>query len=124
MSSLGWRVGYSDRSPYATTIWYLNGLTKTLSIKLGETGIRVNAMLSGSVDGSHLQLVFEDRTSASGKSIAEVTKEALVNQSIKRFMDLEDIAALILFLVSDRRRSISCQMIPIDGNSRCYLIRC
>jgi len=99
MSSLGWRVGYSNRSPYATTIWGLNGLTKTLSIKIGETGIRANAILPGSVDGSHLQHVFEDRVSASGKSIAEVTKEELVNQSIKRFMDPDDIAVRILFLV-------------------------
>jgi|SRR4051794_33985174 NAD(P)-dependent dehydrogenase (short-subunit alcohol dehydrogenase family) len=119
MSSLGGRVGYTNRSPYSTTIWDLTGLTKTLSIELGEAGIRVNAILPGSVDGPRLQHVFEDRASASGKSIAEMTNEAPVNQLIKRFMDPDDIAALILFLASDRRRSISGQMIPIDGDSRC-----
>jgi NAD(P)-dependent dehydrogenase (short-subunit alcohol dehydrogenase family) len=118
MSSLGGRVGYPDRSPYATTKWGLIGLTKTLSIELGEVGIRVNAILPGAVEGPRLQHVFEGRSSATGKSITEVTKEALANQSIKRFVDPRDIAALALFLASDSGRSISGQMIPIDGDSQ------
>jgi len=118
MSSLAGRVGYPDRSPYATTKWGLIGLTKTLSIELGEAGIRVNAILPGAVEGPRLQHVFEGRASASGKSIAEVTEEALANQSIKRFVDPRDIAALALFLASDSARSISGQMIPIDGDSQ------
>jgi NAD(P)-dependent dehydrogenase (short-subunit alcohol dehydrogenase family) len=117
MSSLAGRVGYPDRSPYATTKWGLIGLTKTLSIELGEAGIRVNAILPGAVEGPRLP-VFEGRASASGKSIAEVTKKALANQSIKRFVDPRDIAALALFLASDSARSISGQMIPIDGDSQ------
>jgi NAD(P)-dependent dehydrogenase (short-subunit alcohol dehydrogenase family) len=104
MSSLAGRVGYPNRSPYATTKWGLIGLTKTLSIELGEAGIRVNAILPGAVEGPRLQHVFEGRASASGKSIAEVTKEALANQSIKRFVDPRDIAALALFLASDSAR--------------------
>jgi len=51
-------------------------------------------------------------------SIAEVTKEALANQSIKRFVDPKDIAALALFLASDSAHSISGQMISIDGDSQ------
>jgi NAD(P)-dependent dehydrogenase (short-subunit alcohol dehydrogenase family) len=107
MSSLAGRVGYPDRSPYATTKWGLIGLTKTLSIELGEAGIRVNAILPGAVEDPRLQHVFEGRVRTSGKSIAEVTKEALANQSIKRFVDPRDIAALTLFLASDSARSIS-----------------
>jgi enoyl-ACP reductase-like protein len=118
MSSLAGRFGYPDRSPYATTKWGLIGLTKTLSIELGEADIRVNAILPGAVEGPRLQHVFEGRASASGKSIAEVTKEALANQSIKRFVDPRDIAALAMFLASDSARSISGQMIPIDGDSQ------
>jgi NAD(P)-dependent dehydrogenase (short-subunit alcohol dehydrogenase family) len=53
-----------------------------------------------------------------------VTKEALSNQSITRFVDPEDIAALILFQASDCGRSISGQIILIDGDSRCNHISC
>ena len=107
-----------DRSPYATTKWGLIGFTKTLSIELGEFGIRVNAILPGAVEGPRIQRVFEGTVRASGKPIAEVTKEALANQSIKRFVHPQDIAALALFLASESGRSMSGQMLPIDGDSQ------
>jgi NAD(P)-dependent dehydrogenase (short-subunit alcohol dehydrogenase family) len=111
-------VRLPDRSPYATTKWGLIGFTKTLSIELGEFGIRVNAILPGAVEGPRIQRVFEGTVRASGKPIAEVTKEALANQSIKRFVHPQDIAALALFLASESGRSMSGQMLPIDGDSQ------
>jgi NAD(P)-dependent dehydrogenase (short-subunit alcohol dehydrogenase family) len=47
-----------------------------------------------------------------------VIKEALANQSINKFVDPRDIAALALFLASDSARSISGQMISIDRDSK------
>ncbi|WP_279571351.1 SDR family oxidoreductase [Paraburkholderia sp. BL10I2N1] len=38
--------------------------------------------------------------------------------AIKHFVDPADIAALAVFLASDAGRSISGQMIPIDGDSQ------
>ena len=118
MSSLAGRFGYPNRSPYATTKWGLIGFTKTLSRELGEFGIRVNAILPGAVDGARLQQVFAGRAAASGRTTAEEEAAALTNQSIKHFVDPSDIAALALFLASDAARSISGQMIPIDGDSQ------
>jgi NAD(P)-dependent dehydrogenase (short-subunit alcohol dehydrogenase family) len=118
MSSLAGRFGYPNRSPYATTKWGLIGFTKTLSRELGEFGIRVNAILPGAVDGPRLRQVFEGRASTSGRSVAQEEAAALANQSIKRFVDPADIAALAVFLASGAARSISGQMIPIDGDSQ------
>lgn len=118
MSSLAGRFGYPNRSPYATTKWGLIGFTKTLSRELGEFGIRVNAILPGAVEGPRIQQVLQGRASASGRSVGEEEAAALANQSIKRFVDPADIAALAVFLSSDAGRSISGQMIPIDGDSQ------
>jgi len=118
MSSLAGRFGYPNRSPYSTTKWGLIGFTKTLSRELGEFGIRVNAILPGAVEGPRLQQVFEGRASTSGRSVAQEEASALANQSIKRFVDPADIAALAVFLASGAARSISGQMIPIDGDSQ------
>jgi NAD(P)-dependent dehydrogenase (short-subunit alcohol dehydrogenase family) len=118
MSSLAGRFGYPNRSPYSTTKWGLIGFTKTLSRELGEFGIRVNAILPGAVDGPRLQQVFAGRASTTGRSVAEEEAAALANQSIKRFVDPADIAALAVFLASDAARSISGQMVPIDGDSQ------
>ena len=118
MSSLAGRFGYPNRSPYSTTKWGLIGFTKTLSRELGEFGIRVNAILPGAVAGPRLQQVFEGRASTTGRSVAQEEAAALANQSIKRFVDPADIAALAVFLASDAGRSISGQMLPIDGDSQ------
>ena len=40
----------------------------------------------------------------------------MVNQSLKALVDPSDIGALAVFLASDAARSISGQVIPIDGD--------
>jgi len=116
MSSVAGRFGYANRSPYCTAKWGLIGFTKTLSIELGEYGIRANAILPGAVDGPRIQRVFEGRAKASGKNLDEVKKEAMSIQSLKRMVDPKDIAALAVFLASDAAKSISGQMLPIDND--------
>ena len=114
MSSVAGRFGYPNRSPYATAKWGIIGFTKTLSIELGEWGIRANAILPGAVDGPRFQRVLAGRAEVSGKPIEEITKEALATQSIKHLVDPKDIATLAVFLASDSAKSISGQMLPID----------
>lgn len=118
MSSLAGRFGYPNRSPYSTSKWGLIGLTKTLSRELGGAGIRVNAILPGAVDGPRLQQVFEGRAAVTGRSVEDEKKAALANQSIQHFVSPQDIAALSVFLASDAGRSISGQILPIDGDSQ------
>lgn len=116
MSSVAGRFGYANRSPYCTAKWGLIGFTKTLSIELGEYGIRANAILPGAVDGPRIQRVFEGRAKVSGKTMEQIKKEAMSVQSLKRLVDPKDIAALAVFLASDAAKSISGQMMPIDND--------
>ena len=116
MSSVAGRFGYADRSPYSATKWGLIGFTKTLSIELGEYGIRANAILPGAVEGARIQKVFEGRAQLSGQTVEEVRQDSMADQSIKRLVDPRDIAALAVFLASDYGKSISGQMLPIDND--------
>src|SRR6266478_8372783 len=116
MSSVAGRFGYANRSPYCTAKWGIIGFTKTLSIELGEFGIRANAILPGAVDGPRIQRVFEGRAQVSGKPLDVIKEEAMAVQSIKRLVDPRDIAALAVFLASDSAKSISGQMLPIDND--------
>jgi NAD(P)-dependent dehydrogenase (short-subunit alcohol dehydrogenase family) len=118
MSSLAGRVGYPNRSAYATSKWGLIGLTKTLSIELGDDGIRVNAILPGAVNGPRYQAVLEGRAKQSGRSVAEEAAHAMRNVSIKKLVEPEQIAALVMFLASDAASTISGQMFPIDGDTQ------
>ena len=116
MSSVAGRFGYANRSPYCTAKWGLVGFTKTLSIELGDYGVRANAILPGAVDGPRIQKVFEGRATVSGKTLDEVRHEAMAVQSLKRLVDPKDIAALAVFLASDSAKSISGQILPIDND--------
>ena len=116
MSSAAGRFGYANRAAYSATKWALVGLTKTLALELGQYDIRVNAIAPGAVAGERAERVFAGRAQASGRSIAEEKVLGLANQSLKALVDPADIAKLAVFLASDAGRSISGQLIPIDGD--------
>ncbi len=116
MASAAGRFGYANRSPYSCSKWALIGLTKTLAMELGEYNIRVNAIAPGAVAGERAERVFQGRAQLSGRSIEEEKRLGLANQSLKELVDPVDIAALAVFLASDAGKSISGQVLPIDGN--------
>src|SRR5262245_18360454 len=114
LPSIAGRSGCPTRSPYAATKWAVIGLTKTLAMELGEWGIRANAIAPGAVEGERIIRVFQGRAQLSGRSMQEVTTEAMAVQSIKAMIDPKDIASLAVFLASDAAKSISGQVISID----------
>ena len=116
MSSAAGRFGFANGSPYSASKWALIGMTKSLSLELGAHGVRVNAIAPGAVAGERAERVFQGRAQASGRSIDEEKRMGLANQSLKELVDPRDIAALAVFLASDAARSISGQVIPIDGD--------
>ena len=116
MSSAAGRFGYPNRSPYSASKWALIGFTKTLAMELGEYNIRANAIAPGAVAGERVERVFQGRAQASGRTIEEEKRLQLVNQSLKYFVEADDIARLALYLASDAAKSISGQVLPIDGN--------
>jgi NAD(P)-dependent dehydrogenase (short-subunit alcohol dehydrogenase family) len=118
LSSVGGRFGYPDRSPYAATKRGIIALTETLALELGGDGIRVNAIAPGAVAGDRIERVLAARAASTGRTLEEVTADALAVQALKRFVDPDDIAALALFLASDSAKSISGQTVAIDGFSK------
>lgn len=118
MSSLAGRFGYPNRVAYSTTKWGLVGFTKTLSMELGPLGITANSIHPGAVEGPRIRQVFEGRAEASGRTVDEEIELAMQNQSVKKFVDPVDIAALAVFLAGPHARSISGQLFPIDGDSK------
>jgi NAD(P)-dependent dehydrogenase (short-subunit alcohol dehydrogenase family) len=116
MSSAAGRFGYANRSPYSASKWALVGLTKTLSMELGVHGIRVNAIAPGAVAGDRAGRVFAGRARASGRTIEEEKLLGLASQSLKMLVDPADIGQLAVFLASPAAKSISGQVLPIDGD--------
>jgi NAD(P)-dependent dehydrogenase (short-subunit alcohol dehydrogenase family) len=65
-----------------------------------------------------MERVLQGRATAEHKTLEEVRAEAMRIQSLKRFVDPRDIAALAVFLASDAAKSISGQVLPIDNDAQ------
>ena len=109
--------GYPLRSPYAASKWALVGLTKTLAMELGPSGIRVNAVCPGTVEGPRIERVIAAKAAARGVSAAEIRAAYQGKSSLGTLIAARDIAEMVLFLCSHRGARISGQALAVDGHT-------
>lgn len=109
ISSLYALISRERRIAYSSSKSALTGLMKTLALELASDHILVNAIAPGYV-------------------MTEMTKKNLTSQEIRmieqriptgRFQTEEDIAELAIFLCSAANRSITGQLIAVDGGYTC-----
>ena len=118
LSSAAGQYGFPLRSAYAAAKWGVIGFTKSLSVELGEAGIRVNAILPGLVAGDRIRRVLEAKAQQRGMSFAEMEATAFSATSLKEYVTPRQLADQILFLCSPRGRVISGQGVAVDGDTR------
>jgi NAD(P)-dependent dehydrogenase (short-subunit alcohol dehydrogenase family) len=116
LASAAGKFGFPLRSPYAASKWGVVGFTKSLSMELGEAGIRVNAILPGVVEGERIRRVFAAKAQARNVSPDEMRAQMLAQASIKEMIQPEQLADMAVFLASPRARTISGQAISVDGD--------
>lgn len=116
MGSVAGRLGYAYRTPYAASKWAIVGLVRSLAIELGPQGVRVNAILPGTVEGERMNAVIAARAGALGSSVEAVRQNYLNRISLRRMVTADDVAAMALFLCSPAARNVSGQAISVDGN--------
>ena len=116
ISSVAGRLGFARRLPYASTKWAMSGFTESLAKELGPSGIRVNALLPGIVEGPRIEGVFQARVESEGVPYEEVRDRVLNNVSMKRMVSAGDVAEMAVFLCSEAGKNISGQSISVCGN--------
>jgi NAD(P)-dependent dehydrogenase (short-subunit alcohol dehydrogenase family) len=94
--------------PYVASKGAMLGLTKSLARELGPHGVRVNAVSPGAVVSEAEERVFGDR-------LQQYNDWILENQSLKTRIQPQDVAELVLFLVSPASDLVTGQNIAIDG---------
>ncbi|KCZ53236.1 hypothetical protein HY29_17305 [Hyphomonas beringensis] len=109
--------GYPQRTAYAASKWAMIGMTKTLAMELGPFNIRVNAVCPGSVAGPRIDGVIERDAERRGISAAEVRRIYEGQVSMRKFVTVEDIAAMCAFLCSSDAALVSGQVIAVDGHT-------
>ena len=105
------------RSPYVAAKWGLIGLTKTLAMELGPSGVRVNAICPGAVEGDRMQHVLEIEANATARSLEEIRQQYSQGVSLRRFVSPEDIADMAVFLSSEAARQVTGQALAVDGHT-------
>lgn len=115
MSSVAAKIGYPNRSVYAASKWGILGLTASLAREVGTMGIRVNAILPAAIRGERIINVVKAYAEANDLSFEEAEAYYLSRQANRAFIEPEEVAATVLFLVSDGARSITGQFIGVNG---------
>ncbi len=123
MSSNAGQFGFGNRTPYAAAKWGVIGLTKSLAIELGPYNVRCNAICPGAVRGPRIQKVIEAEAALRGVGAQLVAAELVSQQSLTRFTEPEEVAALAVFLASPAAFMINGQDIAIDGHIETFHIK-
>mgnify|MGYP001249326477 FL=1 len=110
-------MGTPLRSSYSATKWGLIGLTKTWAMEYGKENIRINTICPSSVNGERIDQVIDREAKYRNVTPKEIKAAYLSQTSMKSFIDAEEIAGMIVYLLSPLARKITGQMLVIDGHT-------
>ena len=109
ISSLYGIVSRERRIPYSSSKHALTGLIKSTALELAESNILINGVAPGYV-----------MTKMTKNNLSEKEIETIKSQiPTRRFQETSEIADLCLFLCSSMNKSITGQIIPVDGGFLC-----
>ncbi|CDO32853.1 SDR family NAD(P)-dependent oxidoreductase [Mycolicibacterium porcinum] len=108
ISSSSTHSGQPFMSPYVAAKSAVNGLTKSLALELGPSGITVNAVPPGFIDTPMLR-------KAEGKGFLGDTDRQIEQTPVRRMGKPEDIAAACAFFVSEEASYITGQILGVNG---------
>ena len=115
ISSIAGKLAYALRSPYAASKWGMIGLSRTLAQELGPHNIQVNAICPGPTDGERIRGVIAERAHELGQSEAEVERLYVESTALKRMVDPDHVAAMVVLLVSNEGSSITGEAIDVSA---------
>ncbi|WP_173893973.1 3-hydroxybutyrate dehydrogenase [Uliginosibacterium sp. TH139] len=104
------------KSAYVATKHAVLGLTKTVALEVAECGVTVNAICPGYVLTPLVEKQIPDTAKARGMTEEQVIRDVLLAaQATKKFVEVDELGALAVFLCSDGARSMTGTALPVDG---------
>jgi len=104
------------KSAYVAAKHGIAGLTKTVALEVATQGITMNAICPGYVWTPLVEKQIPDTARARGLTPQQVIDDVLLHaQPTKKFVQVQEVAALTAFLASQEAASITGAIIPVDG---------
>jgi 3-hydroxybutyrate dehydrogenase len=104
------------KSAYVTAKHGLVGLSKTVAVELAESGVTANTICPGYVKTPLVEKQIADQAKAHGISPEQVVRDVMLShQARKEFVQVEELAALAVFLASDAAASMTGAALAMDG---------
>lgn len=104
------------KSAYVAAKHGIMGFTKTIALETATQNITCNAICPGYVRTPLVENQIKDTAKARGISEDDVVKNVLLAaQWTKKFVTIEQVAGVALFLCSDAAENITGAAIPVDG---------
>jgi 3-hydroxybutyrate dehydrogenase len=104
------------KSAYVTAKHGLIGLSKTVAVELAEFGITSNTICPGYVKTPLVEKQIADQAKAHGIPPEQVVRDVMLShQARKEFIQVEELAALAVFLASDSAASMTGAALAMDG---------
>ncbi len=104
------------KSAYVAAKHGIVGFTKTVALEVAEAGITCNAICPGYVKTPLVESQIADQAKARGMSPEAVMRDViLAAQPTKKFVAFDQLAGLLLYLVSDAGASVNGAALSIDG---------
>ena len=104
------------KSAYVAAKHGIVGLTKTLAMEGAEHGVTVNAICPGYVLTPLVKAQIPDTAKSRGISEEEVVRDVLLAaQPTKKFVTVEQVASLAVYLAGESAASITGASLPVDG---------
>ncbi|SFG84741.1 3-hydroxybutyrate dehydrogenase [Neptunomonas qingdaonensis] len=104
------------KSAYVAAKHGIAGLTKTVALELAEFGTTVNAIAPGYVWTPLVEKQVADTAKARGITEEQVKQDVMLKaQPTKKFVTVDEVAAVAVFLCSDGAASITGTTLPVEG---------
>jgi NAD(P)-dependent dehydrogenase (short-subunit alcohol dehydrogenase family) len=111
MSSCIAEIGLARRVSYAASKGAVLSMTKSMQVDLAQHGIRVNALLPGTILTPFVERYLKESYADREEGLASIRKRQLSNELGRP----EDVAQAALFLASDESRFMMASGLVIDG---------
>ena len=109
-----------NRTPYAASKMALVGLVRTLAWELGSSGVRVNLVSPGGVEGPRIAWVLEQQAASRGISVEQARAEFAGGAALQRMVDADDVAHAVAFLASDRAAGVTGEDLNVSAGLVMY----